>query len=87
MPVGIEVHTVPHFKAQIYAKLELLGLEYGGKLSFQTSLLNTGRLLHKMGFVQREIATTVICTIGNFSGEKNHYLCLWLGGKDIICSR
>ena len=34
-------------------------LEYGSTLSIQTSLLNIGRLLHKMGFVQREIATTV----------------------------
>ena len=59
MPVEIEGHTVPHFKAPIYAKLELWGLEYGGMLSIQTSLLNIGRLLHKMGFVQREIATTV----------------------------
>ena len=55
----IEGHTVPHFKAPIYAKLELWGLEYGGTLSIQTSLLNIGRLLRKIGFVQREIATTV----------------------------
>ena len=34
-------------------------LEYGSTLSIQTSLLNIGCLLHKMGFVQREIATTV----------------------------
>ena len=59
MPVEIEGHTVPHFKAPIYVKLELTGLEHGSTLSIQTSLLNIGRLLHKMGFVQREIATTV----------------------------
>ena len=59
MPVEIEGHTVPHFKAPIYAKLELWGLEYGGTLSIETIFLNIGRLLHKMGFVQREIATTV----------------------------
>ena len=59
MPVEIEGHTVAYFKAPIYAKLEHWGLEYDGVLSIQTSLLNIGRLLHKMGFVHREIATTV----------------------------
>ena len=59
MPVEIEGHTVAYFKAPIYAKLELWGLEYGGMLSIQTSLLNIGCLLHKVGFIQREIATTV----------------------------
>ena len=62
----IKGHTVPHFKAPIYAKLKLWGLEYGGTLSIQTSLLNIGHLLHKMGFVQREIATTVAV-----------HLCVW----------
>jgi len=60
MPVEIEGHTVPHLKAPIYAKLELWGLEYGGTLSIQTSLLNIGRLIYKMGFVQREIAAIVM---------------------------
>ena len=59
MLVEIEGHTVPHFKALIYSKLELWGLKYGGTLSIQTDLLKISRLLHKMGFVQTEIATTV----------------------------
>ena len=58
MPVEIEGHTVAYFKAPIYAKLDIWGLEYGGTLSIQTSLLNIGCLLHEVGFVQREIATT-----------------------------
>ena len=59
MLVEIEGHTVPHFKAPIYSKLELWGLKYGGTLSIQTGLLKISCLLHKMGFVQTEIATTV----------------------------
>ena len=60
MPVKIEGHTVAYFKAPIYAKLELWGLKYGGTLDIQTGLLNICCLLHKMGFVQTENATTVI---------------------------
>ena len=60
MPAEIDGHTVPHFKAPIYAKLELWGLKYGGTLSTQTGLLNISSLLHKIGFVQTEIATTVV---------------------------
>ena len=49
-----------HFKPVRLSKIELRHpVDYGGTLSIQTSLLNIGRLLHKMGFVQREIATTV----------------------------
>ena len=69
MPVEIECHTIPHFKAPIYAKLDIWGLEYGGTLSIQTSLLNIGCLLHKIGFVQREIAITVPCSISNAADD------------------
>ena len=55
----IEGHTVPHFKAPVYAKMELWGLECGGTFSIQTSLLNISHLLHKMGFVPTEVGTTV----------------------------
>ena len=60
MLIEIDGLTVPHFKAPIYAKLELWGLKYGGTLNIQTGLLKISRLLHKMGFVQTEIATTVL---------------------------
>ena len=59
MLVEIEGHTVPHFKAPVYAKMELWGLECGGTFSIQTSLLNISHLLHKMGFVPTEVGTTV----------------------------
>ena len=59
MLVKIEGHTVPHFKAPIYSKLELCGLKYDGTLNIQTGLLKISHLLHKMSFFQTEIATTV----------------------------
>ena len=53
-------HTVPHFKAPVYAKMVLWGLECGGgTFSIQTSLLNISHLLHKTIFVPTEVATTV----------------------------
>ena len=55
----IEGLTVPQFKAPIFSKLELWGLKYGGSLSIQIDLLKISHLLHKMGFVQTEIASTV----------------------------
>ena len=59
MLVEIESHTVPHFKAPVYAKVELWGLECGGIFSIQTSLLDISHLLHKTGFVKTESVGTV----------------------------
>ena len=59
MPVEVEAHTVPHFKAPINAKVELWGLECGGIFSIQTSLLDISHLLHKTGFVKTESVGTV----------------------------
>ena len=59
MLVEIEGHTVPHFKALVYAKVELWGLECGGIFSIQTSLLDISHLLHKTGFVKTESVGTV----------------------------
>ena len=59
MLVETDGHTVPHFKAPVYAKMELWGPESGGTFSIQTSLLNISHLLHKMGFVPTEVDTTV----------------------------
>ena len=61
MPVGVEAHTVPHFKAPVNAKVELWGIECGGTLIIQTSLLKIGCLVHKLGFVATEVVGTVIC--------------------------
>ena len=59
MLVEIEGHTVPHFKASIYAKLDLWGLNYGEYFKYSNRLDKISSLLHKIGFVQTEIATTV----------------------------
>ena len=59
MLAEIEGHTVPHFKAPVYANMELLGPECGGTFSIQTSLLNISHLLHKTRFVWFVLGTTV----------------------------
>ena len=61
MLVKIEGHTVHHFEAPVYAKMELWGVKCGGTFSIQTSLLNICHLLHKTGFVPTEVGTTVYC--------------------------
>ena len=53
------VEIVPHFKAPVYAKVELGGLECGGIFSIQSSLLDVSHLLHKTGFVKTESVGTV----------------------------
>ena len=60
MPVEVELHTVPHFKAPVNAKVELRGLECGGTFIIQTSSLKIGCLVHKLGFVATEVAGTVL---------------------------
>ena len=59
MPVEVEVHTVPHFKASVIIKVELWGLECGGTFIIQTSSLKIGCLVHRLGFVATEVAGTV----------------------------
>ena len=60
MLVEVEDYTVPHFKAPVYAKMELLGLKFDSTFSVQTSLLNISHLLHKTGFVPTEVGTTAV---------------------------
>ena len=57
--IEIEGQTVPHFKALIYARVELCGLQCGDNLRIETSLLKISGLLHGMGFVWTEIACSV----------------------------
>ena len=59
MPVEIEVHTVPHFKAPVNAKVELWRLACGGTFTVQTSLSKIGSLVHKLGFIGTEVVGTV----------------------------
>ena len=65
MPVEVEVHTVPHFKAPFNAKVELWGLECGGTFIIQTSSLKIGCLVHKLGFVATNV--TKYITVSNFA--------------------
>ena len=69
MLVEIEGHKVPHFKAPVYAKVELWGLECGGIFSIQISLLDISHLLHKTGFVKTE-------SVGTVFGEKILKICM-----------
>ena len=59
MPVEVEVHTVPHFKAPVNAKVELWKLQCDGTFIIQTSSLKIACLVHKQGFVETEVAGTV----------------------------
>ena len=68
MLVDIEGHTVPHFKAPVYAKVEL---ECGRIFSIQTSLLDTSHLLHKTGFVKTESVGTVHMYLHTIQGPRN----------------
>ena len=55
MPVEVEVHTVPHFKAPVNGRVGLWWLEYDGNFSIQTSLLKIGGLLHKSGHFDSQL--------------------------------
>ena len=59
MPVEVEVHTVPHFKATINAKVEPEGLECDGIFISYKAMSKIGHLLHKTGFVDSDLHTTV----------------------------
>ena len=68
MPIEIEVHTVPHFKAQINAKAELLVLQPAVTLNMQNTILTWGCLLCKMGFLKTEVfGTAQWCKMANSS--------------------
>ena len=60
MSVEIEVHTVPHFKASIDAQLEPQKLECHGTFILYQAKPKLGRFLHKTGFVDFPMHTTVI---------------------------
>ena len=47
MTVETEVHTVPHFKASLNAKVEPLWLKHGGIFTLPPTVLKTGYLVHK----------------------------------------
>ena len=49
MPLEIQSHAIPHFKADISGKLEPRGLRHDRISMYCQSLLNRAHLLHKGG--------------------------------------
>ena len=54
MPFEVDLHIVPRFKDQIDAKVDHEGLECGGTLTLNQSILKIPSL-HKTSFVKTEI--------------------------------
>ena len=74
MPVEVDVHTVPNFKARINGKVDLWGPECGGTFTLDYSLVKIGHLLHKSRPVPFVFSTTVAFKIENlFSIKTVHY--------------
>ena len=59
VPVDVEVHTLPHFKAPINGKVDLWGPECGGTFILYYSLVKIGHLLHKSRPVPFVFSSTV----------------------------
>ena len=60
MLVEIEGHTVPNFKAPVYAKVELWRLECGGIFNIQTTLLDISHLLNKKALLKQKVLALYI---------------------------
>ena len=52
-------HIVPHRKTLLYGKFELKGLSCGSPFSICQDVLKIAHLLHKRGFVDSRMVTTV----------------------------
>ena len=52
MPVEVELYALPHFQAEISARLNLQGLGRGSPFLLDQSLMNKGSLLHKSSLGQ-----------------------------------
>ena len=59
MPVEVEVHTVPHFKAPVNSKVEPRGPVHVVNSIFQNTRSKMGHLLHKSGYCDSDMHTTV----------------------------
>ena len=59
MPVEVEAHTEPHFKAPINGKIDYWWPEFGGTFILDYSLVNVGHLLHKLRPVPFVFSSTV----------------------------
>ena len=60
MPLKVQGHTVPHWKALISDKLEPRGLRCGSTFILCYVLLKTAILLHTEGLVKTEIVCRVM---------------------------
>ena len=65
MPVEVEAHTVPHFKASINGEIHHWGPESVGTFILVYSLVNIGHLLHKSRPVPFVFSSTVLFTLYN----------------------
>ena len=66
MPLKIEGHTIPHFKAHNSRKLEPRRLSSGSIFSWCYVLLNLSHLLHKLGLSRFVSLNTIYITISTF---------------------
>ena len=80
VPVELEVHTVLHFKAPVYCKVEPGGKEHGGIFILYNTRSKIGHLLHKSGHCDSDMHTTVILKCASldliFKFKDNLYLSL-----------
>ena len=59
IPLEVQGHTVPHWKALRHGKDESRGLSYDSTLSICQDVLKTGSVLQKQSFVDSLTHTTV----------------------------
>ena len=60
MPLEVQSHAVPHWKALRYGKDKSRRLSCGSTLNIHQDILKSGNLLHKWGFVDSQSSSIVI---------------------------
>ena len=60
VPIEIEAHTGPHFKAPVTCKVEGWGQEHAGTFTYYNSIVKLGGLVNKMGFDKTEVPMTIV---------------------------
>ena len=66
MRYRVNSHTVPYWKALRYGKDGLRGLSCGITSSICQDILKSDNLLHKQGFVDSQMKSTVVSILTNF---------------------
>ena len=64
-PLGVQGNTVPQWKALRFGNYEIKWLSCCSPLSISQDALKSGNLLHKQGFVDSLMHTTVNCKVVN----------------------